>query len=227
MSTLILGATGLCGKAFLKYCEKLPEFGEIHTITRRPLPFESIATQRVDEDTTKWGQYIPAENLEYLFTGLATTTGAAGGFDKQYKIDHDLNIELAKVAKKKGCATLVLVSSLGANENSFLPYFRMKGEIERDILALDFDHTIILRPGVLLGERLGSKGWLTDISVKIASFFYRGRLQMLASYPVYGDDVGKVGAHLALKETAPGHSGKKVRIVKSREILQLAESVSK
>lgn len=227
MSTLILGATGLCGKAFLKYCEKSPEFGEVHTITRRPLPFESLATQKVDEDTTKWGKYIPDENLEYVLTGLATTRGAAGGFDKQYKIDHDLNVELAKVAKSNGCSTFVLVSSTAASEKSFFPYFKMKHDIERDIIALDFDHTIILRPGALLGDRISSKGWLTDVSAKIASFFYRGKLQMLFGYPVYGDDVGKVGALLALKESAPGHNGQKVRIVESREILELAEKASK
>ncbi|QLL33997.1 hypothetical protein HG536_0F03220 [Torulaspora globosa] len=227
MSTLILGATGLCGRAFLKYCEKSPEFGEICTITRRPLAFESFATQKVDEDTTKWAGYIPNEHLKYVFTGLATTRGAAGGFDKQYKIDHDLNVELAKVAKKNGCSTFVLVSSAGAGENSLFPYLRMKKDIERDILALDFDHTIILRPSFLLGQRLGSKGWLQGFSAKIASFFYRGKLQMLAGYPVYGDEVGKVGAFLALKESAPGHSGNKVRIVESQEILRLAESMLK
>lgn len=227
MTTLILGATGLCGKAFLKYCERSPEFGEICTITRRPLPFESIATQKVGEDTTKWTGYIPNEHLKYVFTGLATTKGAAGGFDKQYELDHDLNVELAKVAKKNGCSTFVLVSSTGARENSLFPYLRMKKDIERDILALNFDHTIILRPGLLLGQRLRSKGWLADMSAKIGSFLYRGKLQMLGGYPVYGDEVGKVGAFLALKESAPGHSGDKVRIVESHEILRIAENIPK
>lgn len=224
MTTLVLGATGLCGRAILKYCESSREFGEINTITRRALPFQSNAVQKVDKDTSKWGQYIPDEDLEFVFTGLATTRGAAGGFDKQYEIDHDLNIELAKVAKKKGCSTFVLVSSIGAKENSMIAYMKMKADIERDILALDFDHTIILRPGTLLGERLTSKGLVADTFSKMVSWMYRTRFQALGGYPVYGDDVGKVGVHLALKESA--QNGKKVRIVESKEILEIAQSLS-
>ncbi|WP_244941335.1 hypothetical protein [Bradyrhizobium yuanmingense] len=32
-------------------------------------------------------------------------------------------------------------------------YLRTKGEVERDILALDFEHTHIFRPSMILGER--------------------------------------------------------------------------
>lgn len=56
----------------------------------------------------------------------------------------------------------------------------MKGELEEEVKKLDFEHTVVLRPGVLVGNRqdsrpaeavlraiangLGriSKGWLTD-----------------------------------------------------------------
>ena len=33
-----------------------------------------------------------------FFSGLGTTRAAAGGFQEQFKIDHDLNLELAKAA---------------------------------------------------------------------------------------------------------------------------------
>jgi len=33
----------------------------------------------------------------------------------------------------------------------------MKGELERDVKSLGFDHTIILRPGLLVGERSESR----------------------------------------------------------------------
>ena len=33
------------------------------------------------------------------------------------------------------------------------PYLKLKGEIEEHIKEIDFDHTIILRPGLLLGSR--------------------------------------------------------------------------
>ncbi len=42
---------------------------------------------------------------------------------------------------------------MGANAQSSYFYVRTKGETERDILALNFDHTHLFRPSILLGHR--------------------------------------------------------------------------
>lgn len=47
----------------------------------------------------------------------------------------------------------ILVSSGGANANSMMGYPQIKGELEEDFKKLDFEHTIILRPGLLMGSR--------------------------------------------------------------------------
>ena len=36
-------------------------------------------------------------------------------------------------------------------------YLRMKGEIEDDVSKLDFEHVVIVRPGVIAGERQESR----------------------------------------------------------------------
>jgi uncharacterized protein YbjT (DUF2867 family) len=38
-----------------------------------------------------------------------------------------------------------------------LGYPKMKGELEEAVKALDFEHTVILRPGLLVGERQESR----------------------------------------------------------------------
>lgn len=48
---------------------------------------------------------------------------------------------------------MVLVSSGGANATSFMAYPQMKGQLEEDVKAMGFDHCVILRPGLLIGER--------------------------------------------------------------------------
>lgn len=115
----------------------------------------------VEKDTTKWSPHLaslsPAPTT--LFSGLATTKGAAGGFETQYKLEHDLNIEIAKAAKAAGTKTYVLISAAGANAHSSLAYVRMKGEIEEHIKEIDFDHTIIVRPGLIVGTRQESRPW--------------------------------------------------------------------
>ena len=45
------------------------------------------------------------------------------------------------------------MSSAGSSSSSHFFYPKMKGELEDAVKALDFDHTVILRPGALLGQR--------------------------------------------------------------------------
>jgi uncharacterized protein YbjT (DUF2867 family) len=75
----------------------------------------------------------------------------------QRKIDLDLNLELAKAAKAAGVQTYVLISSGGANASSKMAYPQMKGELEEGVKALGFKHTVILRPGLIVGDREDSR----------------------------------------------------------------------
>ena len=231
MSALVLGATGLCGSFFMKYAAAAPQLTAVHTLTRSKPSIELKDDSSVDyimnKDSGSWSQVISAIDgpIDYLFTALATTRVAAGSTENQYKIDHDLNIELAKAAREKGCKTVVVVSSIGAHVDSHFFYTRMKGEIERDLAALGFDHTIILRPGAILGDR-GDKthsGFGNGLATRLGGMFYRSRAQALMGYPVYAEEISKVGVHLALNPD----SDKKVRIVGSKEILEIAAKIAK
>lgn len=77
--------------------------------------------------------------------------------ENQRKIDYDLNLELAQAAKASGVKVYVLISSGGANAHSNFAYPKMKGELEDSVKALGFDHAIILRPGLIVGTREGSR----------------------------------------------------------------------
>ncbi|GAV53909.1 hypothetical protein ZYGR_0AK04110 [Zygosaccharomyces rouxii] len=225
MSALVLGATGLCGGFFLKTAVASNKFTEVFTIARRELPSGADnVKQIIEKDSSKWAQLFPESGVKFYFSSLGSTKAAAGSAENFYRIDHDLNIEMAKAAKAKGCTTMVLVSSIGANENSMFPYLKVKGDIERDILALDFDHTIILRPGALLGRQERRK-YTEAIVSKIGSAIYGTPLQSLVGNPVYGEDVGKVGVDLALQSAVPGAKFDKVRIVSSAEIRNLASKL--
>jgi hypothetical protein len=92
-----------------------------------------------------------------FFSGLGTTKAQAGSFEAQVKIDHDLNLELAKAAKAAGVTTYVLISSSGASSTSMVAYSKMKGQLEDDVEKLGFTHTIVLRPGLIVGARDDSR----------------------------------------------------------------------
>lgn len=70
-----------------------------------------------------------------------------------YLIDYTLNYDIAKAAKEAGVETYAIISSTGATNGSIFPYVHMKGKLEDDVKALGFKRTIIVRPGMLVGER--------------------------------------------------------------------------
>lgn len=131
----------------------------LHAYSRRELPKSSASAKiqaLTSSDSSTWPLQYP-QNAPLFISALGTTRGQAGSVENQRKIDYDLNLELAKAAKKAGATTYVLISSGGANAKSFLPYPRMKGELEEAVKELDFDHTVFLRPGLIVGDRNDSR----------------------------------------------------------------------
>jgi uncharacterized protein YbjT (DUF2867 family) len=89
-----------------------------------------------------------------VFNAVGTTRAAAGGIENQWKIDHDLCIEVAKAAKEAGVKTYVYISSAGTRGliASYLPYAKMKVGVEDAIKELGFEQSIIIRPGMILNR---------------------------------------------------------------------------
>lgn len=175
-STAIVGSTGLVvsflhdyhdialtllqGSHLLSTLLALPSISSVHAIARRqPSSADAKLTPLVSSENTQWASQLssvkPAPGI--FFSALGTTKAAAGSFENQRKIDYDLNLALAKAAKESGVKVYVLISSSGANPHSMIAYSKMKGELEDSVKALDFDHTVILRPGVIVGTREDSR----------------------------------------------------------------------
>ena len=68
-------------------------------------------------------------------------------------MDYDLNLSLAKAAKDSGVKVYVLVSSAGVSSSSIFPYSKMKAELDEAVKELGFPHTVLVKPGLLVGTR--------------------------------------------------------------------------
>jgi uncharacterized protein YbjT (DUF2867 family) len=84
---------------------------------------------------------------------LGTTIRAAGSEAAMRRVDHDYVVAFAEAARRAGARQFILVSSTMADAASSSFYLRLKGETERDVVAVGFDRVDIFRPGLLLGER--------------------------------------------------------------------------
>jgi len=156
--TAIIGATGLVGGFILSTLLKASSPQTIQTITRRtPLSTGPTLQAVVEPDTTLWADRLAALSPapSTVVSSLGTTRVAAGGIANQWKIDHDLNVELAEQAKKQGVRNFVFVSSAGVRSlvARQLPYSQMKIGVEDTIQRLDFDQAIIVKPGFIIGDR--------------------------------------------------------------------------
>ncbi|KAL4865618.1 protein fmp52, mitochondrial [Aspergillus spectabilis] len=160
----LLGSTGMVGTHILSSLLSNPSVTRVDTISRRTPSAASTAPQAklttfVSDDTSKWASQLSSltPTPSIFISSFATTRGAAGSFENQYKIEHDLNIELAKTAREAGTKVYVLISSSGASTSSNFAYPRMKGEIEEHVRELGFERTVILRPGLISGQREESR----------------------------------------------------------------------
>jgi uncharacterized protein YbjT (DUF2867 family) len=113
----LVGGTGLTGSAAVKALLASAHPFALTTLTRRPLDGESSnpSTTYVNKTFSDLFEAVKGEVSSkggVYVSCLGTTRAAAGGLDKQIRIDLDLNRDLAQKAKEDGATTVSLVSSL-------------------------------------------------------------------------------------------------------------------
>ena len=153
MKIALSGASGLIGSYLLDQLLNAETADQVHILVRKKL----------DKEHPKLIQHIAVyENLEQLridekidvaFCALGTTLRKAGSKDVQTRIDRDYVIAFANWSKSNGAERIGIVSSLGATANTSNFYLRLKGEMEQAVINLQLDHTVFVRPSLLLGPR--------------------------------------------------------------------------
>ncbi|MCJ1472341.1 hypothetical protein MMC13_000988 [Lambiella insularis] len=164
----VFGCTGAVGSQILATLLATDAVSSVKTISRRVPKDQSPKLQALEEgDTSKWGVMISSLSPKpsVVYNAVGTTRAAAGGIQNQWKIDHDLCIENAKAAKEAGVETYVFISSGGTRGllSGYVPYSKMKVGVEDAIKALDFEHAIILKPGMILGREKSKSPFFENI----------------------------------------------------------------
>lgn len=150
---ILIGATGLIGKALIRTLTNDSDYSEVILIARKKienLPSKFKLIQLNFDEIEKYKSEIKGD---VLFSTLGTTLKTAGSKEAQYKIDFDYQFNVAKIASENAVKNLVLLSSAGANSKSSIFYSRMKGELDEAVQKLKFDHVSIIRPSMLVGKR--------------------------------------------------------------------------
>ena len=154
---IVIGATGLVGQHLVKQLSEL--YDTLIVIARRPPRYinASMRFYQVNDfdNLAEIFASVGVDRKTDAFSCLGTTKKQAGSDEAFRKIDHDYNVNFAKLCQDKGVENFFLLSAMNANIDSRFLYNRVKSETEQSIMALDFAQIVIFRPSLLLGKHQG------------------------------------------------------------------------
>lgn len=153
MKVLHVGATGLVGRLVLARLLGSPQVTRVVAPTRRPIDMlhPRLHNPVVDFEALPEGADWWA--VDAVICTLGTTIVDAGSRVAFRRVDYDYPLEVGQVARRHGASAYALNSALGANPRSSIFYNGVKGELEEALVALDYPSLVLVRPGLIDGER--------------------------------------------------------------------------
>ena len=151
---IVIGATGLVGRALIKQLNELASCEQITAVVRH-YDVQLSQMEKVHQFVLEDFLMLNDEDIQghtHAFSCLGSTLKKAGSKAQFYNIDYEINAHFADLLEEREIHYL-LVSALGANAKSPIFYNRVKGELEQHIRELALYKTSILQPSLLLGER--------------------------------------------------------------------------
>jgi uncharacterized protein YbjT (DUF2867 family) len=152
-NALVAGATGLVGSNLISLLIRNDYYNSIHVIVRKPYSLEHPKIHSHILSFDKLSSFNPKALIRDVYVCLGTTLKKAGNVENFRKVDLHYVLELAKWAKENRVQRFSVISSIGADKTKRNYYLYTKGEMEEELQRLGFDHLVILRPSLLLGER--------------------------------------------------------------------------
>ena len=166
LTAIVAGATGMVGTQLVRQLIQDERFPVIKLFVRRASGVQHPKVREYIVDFDKPEEWRHLVTGDVLFSAMGTTLKQAGSKEAQFKIDYTYQYNIAEAAANNGAKVYVLISAVMASEKSRIFYSRMKGQLERAVKDLRFDHIHILQPGMLEGERREErKGEKIGISV--------------------------------------------------------------
>jgi uncharacterized protein YbjT (DUF2867 family) len=212
---ILFGATGFIGSHLLQELLNNSDYEQVTIVVRKNQNITHPKLKTLIGDFHSMPQLKENIITDEIFIALGTTKKQTPNQKEYYQIDHDYPVLAAKTAKENGAKSVFVVTAIGANATSAIPYIKTKGELERDIIALDFEHTHIFEPSMIVGNRKENRPG-EKIFIKIFAVINPLLIGKLNKYKgIDGKDIAK-----AMNNAAKNQS-EKVKIYQWSEINSL------
>jgi uncharacterized protein YbjT (DUF2867 family) len=184
---LVLGASGLVGKALVNQLCQDERYSQVTCLVRSPLfkaqyhdPLNKIQAIVIDfEELQDYQGYF---SVEHVYCCLGTTIKQAGSQSNFRRVDFQFVHVAAQLTRAQRAKSFVWISSVGANAKSRSFYLKVKGELENAILRMpQLENAAAVRPSFLLGHR-AQKRTAESIGINIVKLLSPIMLGSLAKY---------------------------------------------
>jgi len=210
-TAIILGATGLTGGILLEKLLNDESYEKTIHFSRSPVGKISPNFEQYLTDMFQLEKHSEAFKADVVFCCIGTTKSKTPDKETYKKIDYGIPVTAAKLAKKNGIETFIVISAMGADTNSNIFYNKTKGEMQRDVLNQHIENTYILQPSLIVGDReenrFGEK--MATIFMKTFGFLIPKKYKMIKAETI-------AEAMLALAKK--GHSEKIITSEKLQNI---------
>jgi uncharacterized protein YbjT (DUF2867 family) len=219
---IVFGSSGFIGSHLLRKLLNSTDYEQVTAVARKNLNITHPNLRILIADYDSLTDLKSEIAADEVFIALGTTKAKSPVEAEYYKVDHDYPVLAAQIAKERGAKSVFLVTAVDANPNAKFFYVRTKGETERDVIALDFEHTNIFRPSMIVGDRNENRSMLEGALMKFWPALnplltwkdgkYRG---------ITGEDVAKAMVRSAKNQT------ERLKIYQWKEMHELLQAQTK
>ena len=178
-TALIFGSSGMVGNHLFNIIVQNDNYQHIKLFVR------SISTNNNSKVETFQTDFINLEKHKDSIVGddcffcIGTTRKDTPDKNEYRRIEYNIPINVARIAKSNAVGSFVYISSMGANLNSSNSYLKNKAQVEKELNKLNFPKLAVIRPSLLLGKRtkhrLGES--IAQYAMKKLSPFFLGNLK--------------------------------------------------
>ena len=188
---LLFGSSGLIGGHLLNKLIQNNDYNKIKIFVRTEPEIKDSKIEIIKADFNNLKNHIEDIKGDDCFFCIGTTKQNSPDKNQYKRIERDLPVEIAQIAKANSINSFVYVSSGFADPKNSGAYLRYKGEVEEELKKLNFTKLVIMRPSILMGnrkeKRFGEK--IGIFLFKLLSPLFLGPLKKMK--PIHSEKVAK------------------------------------
>ena len=214
-TALVFGSSGLVGSHLVRLMNKNSNYEKIKLFVRSTSEIKNSKIEIINTDFKNLSNHKEDINGDDCFFCIGTTKKNTPDKDEYRRIEYDIPVEIAKIAKSNSINSFFYVSSGFADSKSSSAYLKNKGQVEEELIKLNFSILGIMRPSFLVGNRKEKRPG-EEVGIfffKIFSPLLLGPLKKMK--PIQSEKVAKVMIKVA-------NENLKKTIFESNEIAELA-----